>query len=208
MRHLLESYAKIPRGKRLFTVFLIALSAAIIYFTIFHQNQQDTIKTLESRLRKNISAKKQKEKHLKELNKFETRYIELQNKINYAKSVLPDSDDIPQLLSLLGKKAKQSGLMIDKFAPTTETNVGFYNEIEFLIELSGSYHEIATFFDAIGKMNRIVNVSGINLTNPRTVKQKIILNGKFKIKTYRFLSDTAEEKTQSSLIRKEDIKND
>ena len=57
------------------------------------------------------------------------------------------------------------------------------------MKLRGSFHEIATFVDAIGKMDRIVNVAGVSMTNPKSVNQKIIVQGAFTIKTYRFKKD-------------------
>jgi hypothetical protein len=38
-------------------------------------------------------------------------------------------------------------------------------------------------------MDRIVNVTGISMTSPEAVNQKIIVQGEFTIKTYRFKKD-------------------
>ena len=57
------------------------------------------------------------------------------------------------------------------------------------MKLKGTYHEIATYIDSIGKMDRIVNVTGISMSNPTAEDQRVILDGEFIIKTYRFLTE-------------------
>jgi type IV pilus assembly protein PilO len=56
--------------------------------------------------------------------------------------------------------------------------------------VAGSYHEIGNFIDSIGKLDRIINVTDISMTNPKTQNQKIIVQSKFNIKTYRFVGGT------------------
>ena len=114
--------------------------------------------------------------------KYEARFKQLQQELAHARSVLPDTADVPQLLSHLGNKAHETGLQIDFFEPQEETDKGFYSEITFGMKLRGSFHEIATFVDAIGKMDRIVDVAGVSMTNPSSVNQKIIVQGLFDFK--------------------------
>ena len=60
----------------------------------------------------------------------------------------------------VGNRAWDVGLSIDRFEPLGETTKDFYSEI-LTMRLKGTYHEIATYIDSIGKMDRIVNVTGI-----------------------------------------------
>ena len=56
---------------------------------------------------------------------------------------------------------------------------------------TGSYHEIATFFDALGRLRRIVNVSDIVLDNPRAVNGKVVLASRFTATTFMFVDQKA-----------------
>ena len=52
---------------------------------------------------------------------------------------------------------------------------------------AGNFHEIATFFDALGRMRRIVNVSDILLDTPKDANGKIVLNAKFLATAFMFV---------------------
>ncbi|MEM6730432.1 MAG: type 4a pilus biogenesis protein PilO, partial [Myxococcota bacterium] len=69
---------------------------------------------------------------------------------------------------------------------------GFYAEVGVNMEVAGSFHEIGTFVDAVGKMDRIVNVRDIRMTRPQTVNSKVVVNSKFSIATYRFVNEESK----------------
>ncbi len=189
MDDLIESYAKVPPGQRYMAALAIAGIAVVLYYSVYYQDQQDRLSSLNVRLRTEETKRSEKEAYINNLSQYEARFKQLQEELEYARNILPDKENVPELLAQLGSRARQSGLAIERFEPISSDALGFYEEISFNLELKGSYHEIATFVDSIGKMDRIVNVTGLSLLRPKTVNQKIILNGKFTIKTYRFLDN-------------------
>jgi type IV pilus assembly protein PilO len=63
----------------------------------------------------------------------------------------------------------------------------FFARIPIPMTVSGNFHEIATFFDSLGRLRRIVNVSDIQLDNAKDVSGKVVVNGKFLVTTFMFL---------------------
>ena len=59
--------------------------------------------------------------------------------------------------------------------------------------VTGSFHEIATFFDALGRLRRIVNVSDITLDEPKDVKGKVVVSAKFLVTTFMFVDPKAAQ---------------
>ena len=57
--------------------------------------------------------------------------------------------------------------------------------------VTGNFHEIATFFDSLGRMRRIVNVTDIVLDSPKDVNGKLVLNAKFLATAFMFVERTA-----------------
>ncbi|MFT3914298.1 MAG: type 4a pilus biogenesis protein PilO [Anaeromyxobacteraceae bacterium] len=57
--------------------------------------------------------------------------------------------------------------------------------------VTGNFHEIATFFDSLGRMRRIVNVTDILLAEPKDVNGKVVLQAKFLATTFMFLDPAA-----------------
>jgi type IV pilus assembly protein PilO len=51
----------------------------------------------------------------------------------------------------------------------------YYSEVPFDMELDGPYYSMLNFFDRVGKLERIVNISGLlvaNTKNPSDAKAK------------------------------------
>jgi type IV pilus assembly protein PilO len=57
---------------------------------------------------------------------------------------------------------------------------GLYTEIPVDVEVAGGYHAVASFFDRIGKLPRIVNVSGLKMTNPKVDKSRLMIQTTFR----------------------------
>jgi len=71
--------------------------------------------------------------------------------------------------------------------PKGENNRGFYAEVPIEIEFTGNYHQVATFFDRIAKLDRIVNVGDISMTVNRENLLGTTLKVSGKATTFRFL---------------------
>ena len=190
MDQFIEQYGKIPAGQRYLALVALIAVVTAAYYTLFNVAQQNEIEELGVELSSQQGLQEEKRAFINNLAEYETRFNELRKELDRARTILPDTEKVPELLAELGNRARQSGLELEEFTPATEKeSFGFYEEISFGMILRGSYHEIASFIDSISKMDRIVNVYQIKLTEPRTVNQKIILAGELTIKTYRFRSE-------------------
>ena len=72
--------------------------------------------------------------------------------------------------------------------PEAEKPEGFYARIPISMTVTGNFHEIATFFDSLGRLRRIVNVSDISLTAPKDVGGKMVVDSKFLVTTFMFVN--------------------
>ncbi len=191
MEELLARYAKLPVRQRYgaFAAIVVVLLAGYWYFVYSDQSAQ--IARLEEQYGRLETERTEKQAYIENLQKYEARLTELQQSLATARSQLPDDPDVPQLLAQLGTKAKQAGLDIDRFEPKGERPQDFYAEIVFEMKVHGSYHEIGTFLDSVGKLDRILNVTGLSMSSPRTANQKVVVDCGFTVKTYRFI-DKAE----------------
>ena len=53
---------------------------------------------------------------------------------------------------------------------------GIVEEIPFSLTLAGTYHNLGSFFSNLTRLNRIVNVSDIQLGDPKVRKEEATLN--------------------------------
>ena len=59
--------------------------------------------------------------------------------------------------------AAQSNMTIKGFKPAPTVTKQLHAEWPITLELEGTYHNLAIFFDRVGKFTRIVNISGLDV---------------------------------------------
>ena len=94
---------------------------------------------------------------------FKAQVAELEGRLVSLKSVLPDEKDAADLLRKLQTVATQSHLTIKSFKPAPTVTKQLHAEWPITLELDGTYHNLATFFDRVGKFTRIVNINGLDV---------------------------------------------
>jgi type IV pilus assembly protein PilO len=188
MEELLAKYAKIPERIRYPVALAVLIGLVVAHFFLIHAGQQQQLESLEDTYTKLAIDRTEKRSYADNLAKYEARHNELTQSLGTARAMLPDNPDVPQFLAQLGNAARDVGLVIDRFEPRPESYKDFYAEIGFGVNVHGSYHEVGQFIDQVGKIDRIVNVSDLSMVSPKTENQKIIVQGSFLVKTYRFLT--------------------
>jgi type IV pilus assembly protein PilO len=105
--------------------------------------------------------------------------------------LLPTSSEIPALLKSITKLGNDSNLQFLLFSPEREVpKEELYVEIPVSIEVMGGYHDVAMFFDKIGKLDRIVNIINVSMIPAKS--DTTMLRTKCRALTYRFKEEKAE----------------
>jgi type IV pilus assembly protein PilO len=78
--------------------------------------------------------------------------------------ILPDSKEVDDLLRKVQALAAQSNLNVLRFKPEATQPADFYAKWPISLDLNGTYHNLAYFFDRLSKLSRIVNVSNLKIT--------------------------------------------
>src|SRR6266850_258014 len=99
----------------------------------------------------------------KKLPEFRSQVTELEARLDSLKAVLPDAKDAADLLNRMQTVASQSNLTIKSFKPGGTITKQLHAEWPITLELDGTYHNLALFFDRVGKFTRIVNISGLDV---------------------------------------------
>jgi type IV pilus assembly protein PilO len=76
-----------------------------------------------------------------------------------------------------------------RFKPSSEVAKGFYAEVPVDLKLTGSYHQAGAFFDAVSKMERIVNIQGLTLGGAKDVDGRTALSIDCRAITFRFIEN-------------------
>jgi len=118
------------------------------------------IKPELDRIDKNIRLARVRTKNIK---KLEAALARSQEDLKVAIKLLPTTSEIPSLLKNITKVGNNSNLEFLLFSPERQISKEFYVEIPISIEVLGSYHNVAMFFDKVGKLDRIANVSNVTM---------------------------------------------
>jgi type IV pilus assembly protein PilO len=99
----------------------------------------------------------------RQLPQFRAQVDELQARLESLKNVLPDEKDAADLLRRLQTVATQSNLTIKSFKPAPTVTKQLHAEWPISLELDGTYHNLALFFDRVGKFTRIININALDV---------------------------------------------
>jgi type IV pilus assembly protein PilO len=119
----------------------------------------------------------------------------LEKKLAVALRQLPDSKELPVLLTDVTSLGKNAGLDFRAFRPQQELRKAFYAEVPIDIEFSGGYHDIAVFFDQLARLPRIINISELEMTIKKEMSTGTLLAVQGKATTFRFVEPDPEPVT-------------
>ena len=140
---------------------LVLLAGLFTYF--LYLPMRDDIKKSNgeiSRLEKQLNQARVKASKKEE---FEAEFALVDAQFQEALKLLPNEKEIPALLKTITQLGSDSQLEFRLFRPQKERSANFYLEIPVSIEVKGTYHNVAGFFDKVGQMNRIVNILNVSM---------------------------------------------
>ncbi len=197
MDKLLDRVLKAPLGAKIGVVAGAVVLLTLLNYFVVGMNFGAPISDLEDKIRRAVTEQQRLDKEYIEktaiannLNQFRREKELLEQQLREALAELPEEKNIEDLLQLFQDRALKAGLKIESIEPKPPTTERFYAKIPIPMTVKGNYHEIATFFDALGRMRRIVNVSDLQLDQPKDVNGKVVLNGKFLVTAFLFVDPT------------------
>lgn len=92
--------------------------------------------------------------------------------------LLPPDAQEDGFLSSVQQASNAAGVDLKAYSPLEEVSQNFYAKVPMRLEMSGKFHQIAKFAYDLGKVDRIINVEDIELTEPKIVGDEVILRAK------------------------------
>jgi type IV pilus assembly protein PilO len=186
-----ERFAKLPRTYRLAAIPLLCALVFGIYGYALYRPARAELLAMEQQERELQRKVSEVRAIVSNLAAFEKELSDLEQKLKLALRQLPDSKELPVLLTDISSLGKDAGLEFKLFRPKSEVPRDFYAEVPIEIEFSGSYHDIARFFDKVSKLPRIVNVSRLAMTVSSRDLENTYLSVKGEATTFRFIEREA-----------------
>jgi type IV pilus assembly protein PilO len=118
----------------------------------------------------------------------------LMRRLDELKLQLPEEKEVSSLLKQVSDLGIRSGLHIMLWKPEQKKThpSGIVYVIPVRVDLTGNYHSLGYFFSSLTKLDRIVNISDIKLSDPKPAKDIASLKVSFTATTF---SSIPEEET-------------
>lgn len=89
--------------------------------------------------------------------------------------LLPADAQEDSFLSTVQQASNAAGIDLKAYAPLDEVGQTFYAKVPMKLEMAGKFQQIAKFAYDLGRVERIINVEDIQLSDPKVVGDEVIL---------------------------------
>ena len=147
-------------------VLVAAVGTTGLYYTVFKSQREENAAAqvkLQAKLRENAEL----EAYRPKLADIERQLASLKQQLEIERRIVPDEKEVDNFMRMVSGEARKSGVEIRRYTSRPYAAKEFYTEVPFEIELDGPYYSMLGFFDRLGKVERIVNVSNLLVASTR-----------------------------------------
>jgi type IV pilus assembly protein PilO len=189
MDGLLDNVRDWPIKQKVGALVAVILAIFVLDYLYVLQPRSEQFVEMRETLAKDQETLEQKRLKVDARAEEEKRFHDLQADVKRAEARLPEGREIADLLSNIAASARAVGLDLTLFRQKPEAYSEFYADVPVQMEMRGTYHELAAFMDRVKRLDRIVNVSDIQLRRPRVEGDVVLLDASCTATTFRFLDE-------------------
>ena len=189
MGDIVERIAKLPDYQKVLIGFLVYILIFMAFHVLVNKRLKTQIDDAHRRTGELIEERDKTRRIAENKDQFQRDVEKLNEELSRALKELPNEREIPGLLRNISHLGRKNGLEFELFQPLPEVRRDFYAEVPVEIVVTGTYHEVALFFDRVGKLPRIVNIRNVKMSEPSERSGRIVLTTTGEAVTYRFLEN-------------------
>jgi len=168
---------------------VIILGAAYLLYFKPQQAELNRIKAERQKVETEVQGLQEKKK---QLDKIEAELASLTQTLKELETIIPLRKETDVILRRVQQMAFDSRLDLVRFTPRGEISREFYSEWPISMEIRGSYHNLASFFDRLSKFARIFNIENFSIKALSNQTDEMTISSTFTAKTYMFLEEQPE----------------
>jgi type IV pilus assembly protein PilO len=192
-----DAYLRWPVRKKAILWLVICFVAVAVYYFFGFQRQTEILQTLQIDYDRLGTELRENQAIADNLPRVQEEVRRLDDKLNEALKKLPETEEIPNLLETVSDLGKDSGLEFLLFKPAVPVAKTFYAEVPLELQVLGRYHDLATFFDKVGRLPRIVTIQDIDFGNPKPGAEGMTLKVSCRAVTFKYI-EPSEQATAST----------
>lgn len=187
MGDILDRIAKLPDYQKIAIALILFVGILVLFHFLVNKKLKVEVTNLELERGQLVDERDRTRQIAENKDQFERDVERLNEELSRALKELPNQREIPGLLRNISHLGRKNGLEFQLFHPLPEVRRDFYAEVPVEIVVTGTYHEVALFFDRVGKLPRIVNIRNVQMSKPAERSGRIILTTQGEAVTYRFI---------------------
>jgi type IV pilus assembly protein PilO len=137
-----------------------ALVTVALYFTVF-KSQSDKNAVAQHAVQDKVRENNELESYRPKLKDMERQLANLKQQLEIERRIVPDDKQVDGFIQTMDGEAQKAGVELRRYAAKPVSAKEYYTELPFDLELDGPYYSMLNFFDRVGKLERIVNISGL-----------------------------------------------
>jgi type IV pilus assembly protein PilO len=137
-----------------------ALVTVALYFTMF-KSQSDKNATAQKAVQEKVRENNELESYRPKLKDMERLLANLKQQLEIERRIVPDEKQVDTFIETMDGEAQKAGVWLRRYSAQPTSAKEYYTEVPFAMELDGPYYGMLNFFDRVGKLERIVNISGL-----------------------------------------------
>jgi type IV pilus assembly protein PilO len=157
------SLSKLPWYSQVGVFVALSLAAVGAFWNWVARDAMDAIETRRGELAKINQTIDRGLATAKRLPEFRREVEQLEAQLDRLRAVLPEEQDVADLLRRVQAMATQSRLTIRGFTPRPVARRQMHAEWPIGLELEGTYHDLGAFLERVSKFPRIINVGNIKI---------------------------------------------
>src|SRR5437868_2779566 len=150
------------------------LVTAGLYYTVF-KGVRDQNAAAQQKLEAKRKENAELEAYRPKLAEIERQLASLKQQLEIERRIVPDEKEVDNFMRMMDSEASKAGIELRRYTAMPYAAKEYYTEVPFEMELDGPYFSMLNFFDRVGKLERIVNVSGLlvsSVKKPTDAKNK------------------------------------
>jgi Tfp pilus assembly protein PilO len=136
------------------------LVTAALYFTMF-KSQNDKNAAAQKAVQTKVQENNELESYRPKLKDMERQLANLKQQLEIERRIVPDDKQVDTFIESMDGEAQKAGVELRRYSAMPTSSKEYYTEVPFAMELDGPYYSMLNFFDRVGKLERIVNISGL-----------------------------------------------
>lgn len=157
------SLSKLPWYGQIGAFVVLSLAGAAAFWNFYARDAQASIDQRRGQLAKLRQEIDRGLTTARRLPEFRREVASLEAQLERLRAVLPEEQDVADLLRRVQGMATQSNLAILGFSPHAVSKKQLHAEWPIGLKLSGTYHDLGAFLERVSKFPRIINVGDIKI---------------------------------------------